>query len=78
MCTFVAELSAPVGVTQTLPWLHTRPVYAPRVRLALVTERPLPAILAPMKNVIKNTHLTHERAVLSRYIPGYRLKISHE
>lgn len=45
--TFVAELSAPVGLTKALPGLVAGAVDAPRVRDAFVTVQALPAILAP-------------------------------
>lgn len=44
---FVAELSAPVGLTEALPGLVAGAVDAPRVRDAFVTVQALPAILAP-------------------------------
>ena len=45
--TFVAEQAAPVGLAATLPGLDTAAVHAARVRDALVTEPPLPAVAAP-------------------------------
>lgn len=44
---FVAELAAPVGLTEALPGLVTGAVDTPWVRDALVTVQALPAILAP-------------------------------
>lgn len=44
---FVAELTAPVGLTEALPGLVTGAVDAPWVRDTFVTVQALPAILAP-------------------------------
>lgn len=44
---FVAELTAPVGLTEALPGLITGAMDAPRVRDTFVTVQALPAILAP-------------------------------
>lgn len=45
--TFVAELSAPVGLTEALPGLVTGAMDAARVRDTFVTVEALPAVLAP-------------------------------
>lgn len=44
---FVAELTAPVGLTEALPGLVTGAVDTPRVRDTFVTVQALPAVLAP-------------------------------
>lgn len=44
---FVAELTAPVGLTEALPGLVTGAMDAPRVRDTFVTVQALPAVLAP-------------------------------
>lgn len=45
--TFVTQLSSIVGVTETLPGLHTAAVNTAGMRDTLITVLPLPAIQTP-------------------------------
>lgn len=55
--TFVAQLSSIVGVTETLPGLHTAAIDAARMRDTLVTVLPLPAIQTPEGGTPTAEHL---------------------
>ena len=44
---FVTEQATPVGLTVTVPGLHTAAMHAARVGDTLVTELALPAVAAP-------------------------------
>lgn len=53
--TFVTQLSSIVGVTETLPGLHTAAVNTAGMRDTLITVLPLPAIQTPDTHT--HTHL---------------------
>lgn len=74
---FIAELSAPVGLTEALPRLVAGAVDAPRVRDAFVTVQALPAILAPAvtwefaRPVLGTTALSANRSVTFGAHPAF-------